>query len=114
MFSSGEAKEMGNIEENEFGFLYASLFVAMFIYCAGFCSGWMVRRSAISVVVHCGVQTEEEEPVRGEGMRRRGMHGKNIFVAVQSGECYHGSPDCFGLRKAIQVKELRTCKLCAT
>ena len=114
MSSIGEGKEIGNTQENDFGVLHALLFVAMLVYCAGFCSGWMVRGPTSPAVVRCGVQTEEEEPVRGEGTRRRRVHGKSIFVAVQSGECYHGSRDCFGLRKANQVKELRTCKLCAT
>ena len=65
------------------------------------------------VVVSVGVQTDEF--VQHEfGLRYRNRHcqTERIYVAPRAGECFHCSKDCRGLSGAIEVKELRPCKVC--
>eukprot|EP00971_Amphidinium_carterae_P283913 5636818-Amphidinium_carterae.1 len=54
---------------------------------------------------------------RGSGSTfKEGQKQKNLFVSATgrvTGECYHTSSRCDGLRSAIRVRTLRPCRLCS-
>ena len=35
-----------------------------------------------------------------------------LYVSLVQGECYHQNVDCFGLKHAAKVAQLRQCKIC--
>ena len=106
-------RELQRLVDRDFEIPYMLSVLAVLIYFAGFISGWAARTPVVS---HRGVQTEEPKHMMANiSMRRRELpihHGSSIFV-TQTGECFHRYRECFGLRKAVQIKELKRCKVCS-
>ena len=103
--------ELQRLTDRDFDVPYMLLALAALIYFAGFISGWAARKPVVS---RGGGQTEEPEHMTAKmSMRRRELpaqHGNIIFV-TQTGECFHRSRGCLGLRKAVQIKDSRRRKV---
>ena len=108
-------------EYSDFKFPYMLLFVAVLIYFAGFATGWVGRKPVARAIAHRSIQTEEPEDtiiskskVKQTPLRRREPPVENCTVVfvTQTGECFHCYRDRFGLRSAVKIRELRTCRLC--
>ena len=100
---------------------YMLLAAALLIFLMGFAAGWMAKPGARAVVRDQGIQAAvPEENVKGgkgmdKGVRRRNtqMVCGPVFTTM-TGQCFHKSRECYGLRNAHQITELRMCKICVT